>query len=443
LDAPYRLVKNGKLNYLTLEYLAELTMGILASQKKKNPQLGYVTDFPEVLKSLIPLLKDDPGLKIITNAGGINIDSCVLATAQILVQQGLGEVKIAACGGDDVLSQLENSPSLMSSARHMDTKESLSSLKSELTCANAYLGCGSIVEALGGGARIVITGRVADAALALGPAIFEFNWSFDDYNLLAGGALAGHLIECGAQVTGGLWTGWNELTSRDFINMGYPVAEISSEGSFILCKPENSGGRLNRETVSEQLLYEIGDPSCYITPDVCINMTTVKISEDSENRVVLSGAEGSAPPSDYKVSAAYQNGYIASGQLVVSGPQAVKKAKLCSEIILGRLQRAGVNLKETHSELLGSGDLVPGLSSGQAQEIVLKISARDNSLDKLKRFSREFSPLITSGPPGVTGYTGPRGKPLPNMEFFPFLMSKKLVSPVCNIQSAGKIANMI
>ncbi len=303
IDAPRLLVESARVDYLTLEYLAELTMSILALQREKNPALGYASDFIGVLHSLVPALKSQPQLKIVTNAGGVNPKACAAAAAKLLADAGLGETTIGVVTGDDLLPRLKELQTAGCEFKNLDDDVRLSSLTQPVVSANAYLGAQPIAEALAGGARIVITGRVADASLTVGPAMHEFKRGWDDWNFLAAVSVAGHLIECGAQVTGGLYRHWQNL---NLANVGYPIAEINDDGSCVITKPDGTGGIVNRETVIEQVVYEIGDPAHYLTPDVDVDFTTVEVEEMGQNRVAVRGATGRPAPENYKVSLAYE-----------------------------------------------------------------------------------------------------------------------------------------
>lgn len=436
LDAPRRLAEAGHLDYLTLEYLAELTLSILAHLKSRDPQAGYVTDFPMVLSSLIPALQQNPNLRIVTNAGGMNPTSCARRAAELLHAAGLGDIAIAAVSGDDLLPDLDAHLAAGETLAHLDQGTALSEIRPQLASANAYLGAAGIVEALSAGARIVITGRVADASLTVGPAVYEFGWKWTDWDLLAVASVAGHLIECGAQVTGGMFSGNAEGLSLE--HLGYPIAELSADGSVVITKPAETGGRVSVATVSEQLVYEIGDPQHYLTPDLDADFSGVSLEALGEDRVAVHGARGDGRPDKLKVSMAYRDGYMAVGTLVLYGSQAEQNARTAAKLIFSRLETAGVSLARTNVELLGTGIAVPGVlpAAGDCQEVVLRISAHDPSRAALERFLREFSPLVGSGPPGVTGYTGPRSKPYPVFAYWPTLISRDRVPHVVEVRPA-------
>lgn len=439
LDAPRRLAEAENLDYLTLEYLAELTMSILAHQKGRNPDAGYVTDFPTVIESLLPALKSQPNLKIVTNAGGMNPKFCARAISLILASAGLEDFPVAAVSGDDVFPHLDEHLAAGEAFANMETGQPLDIIRDQVVSANAYLGAAGIVEALEQGARIVITGRVADASLTVGPAIHEFGWKWDDWQNLAAASVAGHLIECGAQVTGGMYSDWDDNLS--LADVGYPIAEVSADGSVVITKPEGTGGAVTVGTVSEQLIYEIGDPAHYLTPDVDVDFSRVTLEQIGENRVRVQGAAGNPAPERFKVSLAYSDGYMVSGTLVINGPHAVSKANACARMIFDRVKRAGsgYELARTNVECLGAGDSLPGILPvvEECREVVLRIAAHDPSRAAVERLSRELVPLVTSGPPGVTGYTGARSRPHPVLAYWPTTIEKSRVASQLIVQNAG------
>lgn len=432
LDAPAALTEHGKLDYLTLEYLAELTMSILALQRQRDPNAGFATDFLDVLQSLVPHLKAQPNLKIITNAGGMNPTACAARARAILDKAGLGDRRIGIVAGDDLLPQLDEILAAGHALKNLDTGEPLSSVRDKVVSANAYLGARPIVEALQQGASIVITGRVADASLTLAPAVHEFNWSWDDWDRLAAGSVAGHLIECGAQVTGGLWCNWQEVNG--YGDIGYPVADIGANGSFFITKPDGTSGRVNRETVSEQLLYEVGDPAAYLTPDVVADFTSVKLTQAEFDEVRVTGSRGKPATESYKVSIACRDGYMAAGTLVVAGPKAIDKAHVCDTAIHNKLSYAGIEPEHWHFELLGAGEVVPSaLRASDPPEVVLRIAVRDSRKHAVERFAKELASLVTSGPPGVTGYTTGRPVVREVFAYWPALIAKSAVTPIVSL----------
>ena len=313
VDAPIRLAQRGKLDYLTLEYLAELTMSILALQKQRDPEAGYAGDFLDVLARLAPIMQQQPKLKIITNAGGMNPAACARRARDILQKAGLTR-RIAVVSGDDLLPQLD---ALLPQHpfTNLDTGEMLQTIRPRVVSVNAYLGANPIADALQQGAEIVITGRVADASLTVGPAMHEFGWKWDDWDRLSAASIAGHLIECGAQVCGGLWCNWREVA--DWADIGYPFVDLAEDGSFTISS--DAGPGVNRETLAEQLLYEVADPLRYFTPCVVADFTSVSLESIDARTMRVRGARGNPATSTYKVSIAYRDGYMASGTLTIAG----------------------------------------------------------------------------------------------------------------------------
>jgi hypothetical protein len=438
LDAPIDLARAGQLDYLTLEYLAELTMSILAQQKLRDRAAGFAGDFLDVLQRLTPILHQSASasrpMGIITNAGGMNPAACAARARAILDKEGLQDLKIAVVTGDDLLPRLDELAAAGQELTNLDTGEPLLKVRQRVVSANAYLGARPIAEALRREAAIVITGRVADASLTVGPAMHSFGWSWDDWDALAAATVAGHLIECGAQATGGIWSSLMErkdLPAIDLGNVGYPIVEIDVSGSFCLTKPPNTGGAVNLETVSEQLLYEVGDPAAYLTPDVVADFTSVKLTQAGPECVRIESSRGRPATDSYKVSIAYRDGFACSGTLVLVGPQAAAKARLCGQLILQRLERIGLRFERSNVEALGAGDVVPGVveASHEAPEVVLRVGVQDHDKAAVERFSKEFAPLVTSGPPGVTGYTTGRPPVREVFAYWPALIAKHLVQP--------------
>ncbi|HEV3006673.1 MAG TPA: acyclic terpene utilization AtuA family protein [Pirellulales bacterium] len=435
LDAPRRLVEAAQVDYLTLEYLAELTLSILARVREKNPAAGYAEDFLDVLDSLVPALKTQTRLKVVTNAGGMNPTSCVRAAARILTEAGLANTPLGIVTGDDLLADLAILQAAGCEFKNLDTGQPLAALAEPVVSANAYLGAREIAGCLAVGARIVITGRVADASLTVGPALHEFAWQWDDWRRLAGASVAGHLIECGAQATGGFYPHWQEI---DLADVGYPIVELGDDGNSAITKPPGSGGVVNRETVAEQLVYEIGDPAHYLTPDVGVDFTTVEIEELGPDRVGVRGATGSTAPESYKVSLAYRAGYMASGQMLVYGRDPAAKARRCAEIVLARLRAAGYEFERSHVECLGAGESVPGVAAttSELREVLLRLTVHDSRREATERFAKELAPLATSGPAGLAGYASGRPQPRPVFAYWPTLVPKELVTPKYEVRTA-------
>jgi hypothetical protein len=427
LDAPILLAEQGRLDYLTLDYLAELTMSILALQKQRDPEAGYAGDFLDVLEHLCPLLDNKP-LKVITNAGGMNPHTCATRARDILQKLGCFK-RIAIVTGDDLLPRLEKLFEEDHWFTNLDTGEDLGRVLPRVVSANAYLGAAPIVEALQEGADIVISGRVADASLTVAPIMHHYPWAWDDWPRLSAATVAGHLIECGAQATGGIWCNYQEAS--DLANVGYPIVEVEPDGTFTITKPSGTGGAVNVETVAEQLLYEVGDPAAYLTPDVSADFTSVALQASGPDMVRVTTGRGCPATDTYKVSIAYRDGFAASGTLTILGPDASKKALLCGAMIRDRLHR--INLVPEHSnvELLGSGACAPGVFAHAPEpvEVVLRVTVRDSRRPVVERFTKEFAPLVTSGPPGVTGYTSGRPAVREVFGYWPALVAKTVVSP--------------
>ena len=420
------LTQQPDLDYLTLDYLAELSMSILAIQREKDPQAGYAKDFIDVIHSLIPFWKKGSKVKVIANAGGLNPLGCSEACQEVLRQNGMSLV-IGVVTGDDVLSQLTEGDNL-------ETGEPLSLIKNRMVTANAYLGAAPIAQALNEGADIVITGRVADPSLTVGPCLAHFKWKKNDFDKIAGATVAGHLIECGTQATGGISTKWLEIKDPAYI--GFPFVEVRGDGSCLLTKPVGTAGCVDEEIVKEQLLYEIGDPDCYLSPDTIVSFLTLKLKQEGPNRVLISGAVGRPAPSTYKVSATYRDGFKAEGMVAVFGREAVKKARLCGQIVLKRVKEAGFDLQHSRIECLGSGDVVPGVFGGKENELlecVLRIAVADERKEAVEYFTKEMAPLVTSGPQGVAGYATGRPRVRPVFGYWPCLIATKKVIPTVTI----------
>ncbi|HYM02011.1 MAG TPA: acyclic terpene utilization AtuA family protein, partial [Stellaceae bacterium] len=325
-SAPRQLVEKGGVHYLVFDYLAEVTMSILAKMRSRSADAGYATDF--ITLAMKPLIRQiaEKKIKVIANAGGVNLEACRKALEKIAAEAG-ASLRIGTVEGDDLLPRLEE-------LRAMDAREigTGAPLPQKLLSVNAYLGGFPIAAALRGGADIVVTGRCVDSALVLGPLIHEFGWAPHDYDRLAAGSLAGHLLECGAQATGGNFTDWQDV-AEGWDDMGFPGAEVRADGSFVVTKPEGTGGLVSPLTVGEQLLYEIGDPRAYMLPDVICDFTQVRMTQEGRDRVLVTGARGREPTATYKVSATYPGGYGCVANMVVAGFDAVEKAKRCGEAI--------------------------------------------------------------------------------------------------------------
>jgi hypothetical protein len=422
-----QLVQLGNVDYLVFDYLAELTMSILAAARSKDPQLGYATDFVTV--TLKAILRDvaAQGIRVISNAGGVNPQACADAVAALALEQGV-MIKIAVVSGDDVMPLL---PQLR--AEGVSELQSGAPLPHRVLTANAYLGALPIKAALDAGAQIVITGRCVDSAVTLGALMHEFGWRADDYERLAHGCLAGHIIECGCQATGGLHTDWESVP--DWAHIGYPVLECHADGSFIATKPDGTGGLVSTATIAEQMLYEIGDPRRYLLPDVTCDFSEVKMEQVGEHRVRVQGARGIAPGPAYKVSSTYMDGFRCSAQLTIVGMDAARKARRTGEAILERtrelfLMHGLADFSRTNIEVLGSeeGNYGPNARTRDVREAVLRVAVMHPQKAALELFAREIAPAGTSWSPGTTGADG-RPKPSPAIKQFSFLLDKARLQP--------------
>ena len=425
IDAPTKLLKYGKIDYLTLDYLAEVTISIMQKQKLKNKMFGYARDFVDLIVDNQESIKKNK-IKIITNAGGVNPLECAKAIKKRLKKTN--NFKIGVIQGDDIFNQIGGMIKNGEDFKNLETGESISKILTNITSANVYIDSFSVKDALDKGADIVLAGRVSDPGLTLGPLLHEYQWKSNDYNKLASGTLAGHIIECGAQCTGGNYTKWYEL--EDISNIGYPIVEVKKNGDFSVTKPPNTSGIVNRLSVTEQVLYEMGNPNKYISPDVCVDFTSFNLNERKKNVVSIDSVKGFKPTTTYKVSISYFSGYKCSAQLTISGPNSYDKAKLVAKTIWERLKLAGTIFNKKNTEYLGFNSCHKNinLKYGGANEIVLRLSVKDYNREKVERFSKEISPIITSGPPGVTGFSGGRPKVQDVISFWPALIDKKLIT---------------
>ena len=430
---PVRLVREGPLHYLTLDYLAEVTMSIMQKARARDTASGYATDFVRMLERILPDCRER-GIKIIANAGGVNPRACGDAAAAVARKLGLSGLRIGIVEGDDILDRLDEFSAAGESFTNLDTGEVLGSRRSDIQSANVYLGAQPIVDALADGADVVITGRCADAALTAAPLIHEFSWTAREYDKLSAAMIAGHIIECGTQCTGGNFEGWRSVPDLD--NIGYPVLEAREDGSFVVTKHDGTGGLVNADTVIAQLLYEIGDPRQYFTPDVIVDFTSVQLRDDGPNRVLVAGARGTAPTDTYKVSMTMHDGYKGVGQLTVVGPDAVEKARLTASLLFARLAREGVRFDESRQlvECIGAGACVDDRldSVAEAPEVLLRIAVRDADRRRIDRWGMELASLLLSGPPGLTGFAGGRPKASEVLAHWPALVDRcRVPATVC------------
>lgn len=428
VDAPIRLLRGGEIDYIGMDYLAEVTLSIMMRQKLRDPSKGYATDFVDFIAEVLPDLRDR-GVKVLSNAGGLNPHACRERIFEIAREKGIHGIRVGVVEGDDLLGRLGSLIEDGHELRNMDTGEPLAPLVDKVTSANAYLGAEPVVEALEQGAQIVLCGRVTDTALALAPMMYELGWKPGEWDHMAIGTIAGHILECGPQCTGGNFTRFWEVP--DLWDVGYPVIEAREDGTFTVTKHEGTGGMVTVDTVAEQLLYEMGNPQEYITPDVIADFGTIQLADGGENRVDVSGIRGRENTPFLKVSASYLAGYKASGTLTITGPRAVEKARLCSEIVWKRLERAGVTFADgdREEEIIGQGACLPGVmpTSEEPPEVVLRLGVRDADYEKVARFGKELAPLVTAGPPGVTGFAGGRPKPQRVVAYWPALLAREVV----------------
>ena len=431
IDAPFHQVTKGDVDYLVMDYLAEVTMSILQKQKNKNPELGYAKDIPELMKRILPIIKDK-NIKVITNGGGVNPIACANAVLEVAKNLSINNLKIGVVLGDNIKDDLETLFSNGATLNNMETGESIELVKDKILSANVYFGAFPIVEALQKGADIVITGRTTDTGLTLAPMIYEFGWKQNEYDLLSAGTVAGHILECGAQSSGGNFLGdWQSIP--DMAEIGFPIAEAYPNGDVIITKHSNTGGRVSFETVAEQLLYEIGDPTSYITPDCVADFTSIKLEDLGNDRVKVYDVKGFPETEFYKVSCSYADGYSAISTLTYSWPQALAKAKAADEILRKRLANLLLQFDEIRTEFVGynstHGPLAVQLDEDNINEIMLRVGVRSHDYKSVERFGKEIAPLILTGPPAVTGFAGGRPKPSEVVAYWPALISKKLVNP--------------
>ena len=416
-SAAPQLVHSGSIDYLVFDYLAEVTMSILAGAKIKNPDLGYATDF---IKHIGPLLTDikKQGIKVISNAGGINLKSCRNAVLEEAKKAGI-ELNIAIVEGDNLINQ-ENA------LRELPVKEleTNKTMPKGIVSINAYLGADGIRQALKHGADIVITGRCVDSAVVLGPLMYEFDWKHNEYDKLAAGSLAGHIIECGAQCTGGNFTDWHLVNNFD--NMGFPIVEVESDGGFIVTKPKGTGGIISFGSVAEQFLYEIGNPGSYILPDVTCDFTNVHIKEVDHEKVLVKGAKGIAPTNTYKVSATYLHGYRITIAVIICGINAPKKAQVSANAIIKKTKRIfsenGLgDYMDTNISIIGT-ETTYGKNGAKTEprEVLLRIIARHKQKDALILLSRELAQASTGMTPGFINMLGGRPSVSPSIRLFSF-----------------------
>ena len=428
LEAPRRQVEGGEIDYLMLDYLAEVTMSILQKQKERDPKLGYARDFVGAIESVLPAIAER-GVRVIANAGGVNPPACAEAIRGVAEKGRVRDrVRVGVVTGDDLLPRIDELLALGHELRNMDTGEPLETVRDRVLSANAYIGSVPIVEALDRGANVVITGRSTDTALTMAPIRYEFGWAADDWNKLAAGIIAGHIIECGAQCSGGnCLFDWRNIP--DLADVGYPIVEAKADGTFDVTKHPHTGGRISIQSITEQLVYEMGDPHSYITPDVIADFTTIKLSLAGPDKVHVSGIEGRPATDKLKVSIAYRAGFKAVGTLVYAWPDALDKARKADEVLRARLDHLGLRFEQSLTEFVGVS-ATHGPLAGETHdvpEVQLRVGVRSPDRATVERFTRELAPLVLNGPPTVTGFAGGRPKVEEIVAYWPALIDKRVV----------------
>jgi hypothetical protein len=437
LEAPLEQVRRGPIDYLTLDYLAEITMSILQKQRARDPRMGFAYDFVQMLGRGLPDIVSR-NVKVIANAGGVNPNACRDAIREVARKHGLaGKLKIGVVSGDDIMDRLDEFIGKGIALQNMDTGEPLSTIRPRVQSANVYFGAWPVVEALQGGAQIIVTGRCTDTGISLAPMIHEFAWARNDWDKLSAGTIAGHTIECGAQVTGGnCQVDWQ--TIPNLADIGYPIVEAEPDGTFVVTKHEGTGGRITVAGVKEQLVYEMGDPHEYITPDCIADFTSIHLEQVGENRVRFSGIKGRPETPFYKVSISYSNGFKASGVLLYSWPNALEKAQAAEIILRERVDRLGLKFDKIHAEFVGAGAChglqLAGPPSPGIAEVLLRVGVRGQDKASVERFTKELAPLALNGPPTVTGFGSGRPKVEEIVAYWPALIPKTAVDTRVSIE---------
>jgi hypothetical protein len=436
LEAPVRQVEGGPIDYLMMDYLAEVTMSIMQKQKSRDPRFGYARDFVPLMERILPTVVQK-GIRVTSNAGGVNPRACAEGVREAARRLGLaGKVRIALVEGDDILPRLDDLLARGHELRDMDTGRPLSDIRDRVLSANAYLGMAPVVEALDRRAQVVITGRVTDTGLTLGPLVHEFGWKRNEWDRIAAGTVAGHIIECGAQSSGGnLLKDWRKV--KGLANPGFPIVEASADGSFVVTKHPGTGGVVNVASVTEQLVYEMGDPRRYITPDGVADFTTIQLAQDGKDRVRVSGIHGGPRTDMLKVSIAYFYGYKAVGTLVYSWPDAYEKARAADRILRQRLKDLGLEFEQILTEYVGADSThgpLAGPPDPDAPEIQLRVGVRAREKGPVERFTREIAPLVLTGPPSVTGFAGGRPDVQEVVAYWPALIDRREIEPHVRVE---------
>lgn len=432
-QAPYWQVSKGPTDYLVMDYLAEVTMSILQKQRSRDPKLGYAKDLLPVMEQILPIIIEK-NIRVITNGGGVNPQACRDAIFEIARKAGVKGLKIGVVYGDDIFGRVDGLLKDGHELKNMESGESLKSVRERLQSANVYFGAFPIAEALSQGAQIVLTGRATDTGLTLAPMIHEFGWGENDYDKLAAGIVAGHILECGGQSSGGNFLkDWKHVP--DLAHIGFPIAEAHPDGTVYITKHDGTGGLVSVDTIKEQLLYEIGDPKQYITPEVVADFTSIKLEQSGENRVRVFDVKGRPPTDRYKVSMAYADGYYAIGTLTYGWPDALEKAQAADKIMRQRLDDLGCRYDEFHTEYLGYNSCHGPLSPmpSEINEVVLRVAVRGHDREAVDAFGRQLVPLVLTGPPTVTGFGAGRPKPQDVVAYWPALLSKSAAKPVVEV----------
>jgi len=438
LEAPVRQVEEGPIDYLMLDYLAEVTMSIMQKQRARDSSAGYAKDFVPLMKRILPACVER-NIRVTANAGGVNVQGCANAVQTVARELGLGgKLRIGLVMGDDIMERLDDFLERGIELRNMDTGDPLSQVRDRIQSANVYLGAWPMVQALAQGAQVVITGRATDTGLTLAPMIYEFGWRSDDWDRLAAGTIAGHIIECGAQASGGnCQYDWRNIPN--LANVGFPIAEASANGTFVITKHEGTGGRVNIPAIKEQLVYEMGDPHEYITPDCVADFTTIQLEDDGTDRVRVFGIKGRPATEFLKVSISYSAGYKAVGTLVYAWPDAYEKAKAADKILRERLDRLGLRFDQILTEFVGANATHGPLGGDPPRDIAevqLRVGVRGSDRNAVERFTKEIAPLILTGPPAVTGFAGGRPKVEEIVAYWPALIPKNEITPAVEVIEA-------
>jgi hypothetical protein len=436
LDAPKEQVRRGPLDYLMLDYLAEVTMSILQKQKKRDPKKGYARDFVLLMAEILPDIAEK-GIRVLSNAGGVNVEACRDGLLEVARREGLaGRIRVGTVTGDDILARLPELIRRGHPLANMEDGRPLEAVLEKVESANAYIGAAPLVEALGQGAHVVVSGRSTDTALTYAPMMHAFGWAADDWQRIAHGIVAGHINECGAQATGGnCLVDWESIP--DMADIGYPIIEATAEGPFVVTKHQGTGGRVSTPILKEQIVYEMGDPHEYITPDGVADFTTIRLADDGPDRVRVFGVQGKPRTDKLKVSISYHAGYKAVGTLVYAWPDAVKKARKADEVLRARLERMGLRFEQIRTELVGwnaTHGALAGPPREDQPEVELRVAVQASDRVPVERFTREIAPLVLSGPPSVTGFAGGRPRVQEVVAYWPALIDRNEIEPLLKVE---------